>query len=502
MDVIINGVIGAIQNMATVDFWLAVAIGSIIGLIFGIIPGISGMLALALMLPFVFRMSPVMALPMMMAVMGIQFFGGAVSAILINLPGTPGNAATILDGFKMSENGESGRAIGAAEMSSAFGNVTTAIISLALIPAMLPIIMAITSADMVFIMLLGMAFVAVLSSGTMIKGLISAGVGLLIAFIGFQQSTGVARFTFGSLYLYDGIALVPLALGLFGIPEMIALATTGGSISKRDILFKGMSDVWRGCKDVFHHWPLSVRSAVIGFIVGIIPALGASSACFLAYGQAKQTSKHPEKFGTGTVEGVIAPESANNACEAGALLTTLTLGIPGSGIMALLIGAMLMLGLIPGPEMITKHLDLSLTLFWVVIITGLLGAIVCLPLAPQLAKIAFMPGRILIPLVMVVAFVGSYAYQERIEDVIVLFIFSVLGVLMRRYNFNRPSLFLAFILGGLFEKFLFIAIKVGGATFFVRPISMITMAIIVLLFVWGPIKRAFNQRRNVGVGAA
>jgi len=495
-NVLLNGILGALHNFSTAELWVAIAIGCAVGLVFGIIPGISGLLALSLMMPFVFKLTPVQALPMMVSALGVLFFGGAVSAILVNLPGTPGSAATLIDGFPMSQKGEAGRAIGAAEASSAMANIMTTVVALILIPLMLRIVMAITSADMVFLMLLGITFIAVLSSGSMIKGLVSGGMGLLIAFVGYQPTTGIERFTFGNLYLYDGIPLIPLVLGLFGVSEMLALAISGGSISRKTAITLGWHDVRRGIKDAFSNWPLVIRSQFIGFFVGMIPGLGGSTATFVAYGQAKFTSKHPEKFGTGTVEGVIAPESANNACETGALLTTVSLGIPGSGIMALLIGAMLMLGLTPGPEMLTVHLDLSLTLIWIMAITGVIGAVICLPLAPQLAKIAYIPGRVLIPLVLMIAFVGAFASAERFEDVIMLVFFSAIGVLMKRFDFNRPAFFLAFILGSLFEKYFFIALKTAGPLFFMRPISLILIAITISMFAFGPTKRWFQRRRG------
>jgi TctA family transporter len=365
-----------------------------------------------------------------------------------------------------------------------------------MIPLVLPMILAIVSADMVFIILLGLAFMGALTTGSRIKGLVSGGLGLLVAFIGVQTVTAGARFTFGSDYLYAGIGLVPLLLGIFAIPEAIGMAVEGGTIAKTRVIIKGMHDVWEGAKDTFRHWTVWLRSTIIGYIIGIIPGVGAMAATFIVYGQAKQTSKHPERFGTGIVEGVIAPESANNAKEAGALLTTLALGIPGSASMAILLGAFLMLGLIPGPEMMTEHLDLSLTLLLVIVVANLLAVAICFPAAPYLAKVAYIPSRILVPLVLVIALVGVFAFRELFNDVIVTAIFSVLGIAMRRFGFNRPALVLGFVLGGLFEKYIFIAYRVAGPLFFMRPISLTLIFIIIALFTYGPIKNLFQHRRG------
>lgn len=284
-------------------------------------------------------------------------------------------------------------------------------------------------------------------------------------------------------------------LGLFALPEMVALAARGGSISRRtDVIIKGMQDIWQGVRDVFKHWQLVIRSDVIGFIIGIIPALGGTAAVWIALGQAKQTSKHPETFGTGNVEGVIAPESANNAVEAGALLTTLALGIPGSSIMALLIGGMLIMGLTPGPEMMTKHLGLSLTLIWAIAAAGVIGLVFYLPLCRYISRVAFVPGRIIVPLVIVVVLVGSFAVRSQFGDVIVTFVLGIIGVLMRRYHYNRPALFLSFILGSLFEKYLFIALKLSGPLFFVRPISLLLIICILAVILYDPIIKPLLQR--------
>jgi len=483
-----HAIFDALGNFANLQMWLVMTAGTVIGLVFGLVPGISGMLALTLMLPFLFFMTPMVALPLIMTVMAIQFQGGAVSAILLNVPGTPGSSATLIDGFPMTQRGEGGRALGAAQTASALANILTAFVALAVIPLILPMIVALRSADMVFVILLGLTFIGVLASGSMIKGLLSGGVGLLISFIGFHPTTGAERFIFGYLYLYDGIPLVPLMLGLFAIPEMVALAATGGNIAESRATINGMADVWQGVRDVFRHKRLVLQSQLIGFLVGALPGVGASPATFIAYGHAKQSSKDPESFGKGNVEGVIAAESANNACESGALLTTLALGIPGSPIMALLLGVMTMHGLIPGPDMLTTNLSLSITLIWVIAISGVLGIAICLPLAPRLSRIAFIPGSLLAPIVLVLALTGAFSYHNRYEDVVVAVIFGLVGMVMRRFDYNRPALLLGFILGAIFEKFFFIALHADGPYFFVRPISLGLILAIVAVIAIGPVK--------------
>ncbi|MFH1003715.1 MAG: tripartite tricarboxylate transporter permease, partial [Chloroflexota bacterium] len=481
-------------------FWVMMFAGVIIGLIFGIIPGVSSILALTLFLPFVFTMSPDMALPFMTALTSVTYFGGSVTAILLNIPGTEPSAATLIDGYPMAQRGEGGRAMGAAFTASALGGVLTVFFALAMIPFLLIFIQALQNAEMVFIVLLGIVFIAILASGSMIKGLISGSLGLLISLVGYQEVTGLPRFTFGNVYLYSGVPLVPLALGLFALPEMLALAMRGGTIARiTQVKVKGMEDVWRGARDVLHHKWLWLRSCTIGYIVGIVPGIGAITSTFVAYAQAKQTSKYPEKFGTGIVDGVIAPESANNATMAGSLLTTLALGLPGSAPMALFLGAFYVMGWVPGPKVLIDHLDLSLALMLVVVVANIIAAAMSFPLATYMAKVAFIPARILSPIIIVIAFVGAYAVNEYYLDIVLALVFTVVGLAMRKWNYNRPAVLLGYVLGVLFERYFFLARAIGGPLFFIgRPICLILIALILLVVLNKPVKILLRRLNRAG----
>ncbi len=263
-----------------------------------------------------------------------------------------------------------------------------------------------------------------------------------------------------------------------------------------------MHSVLEGVKDVFRHWVLFIRSSVIGYIIGVIPGVGASTAVWVAYGQAKQTSKHPEKFGTGIVEGVIAPESCNNAKEGGALLTTLALGIPGSSEMVILLGAIMMLGIRPGPDMLTIHLPLSFNLLQVLFVGSLLGAAACLLLAPYMARVATIPSYILVPMVTVIVFIGTFAVEGQFLDLVALLVFGLIGLAMREYGFNRPALLLGFILGHHFERYLFFALGTAGPLFFLRPISLSIIVIIIGLFLFEPVRNLLIRRSKGGAKKA
>ncbi len=493
---VLAGFIEALQFFLRPDFAMAVFAGTLVGLFLGIIPGIGGTIGLALTLPFIFGRPSEIALPFMVALWGTTATSGSMTSILLNVPGTAVNAATILDGYPMTKKGEAARAIGAAVAASGAGGAVNGLVALAMIPLIMPMIMAVGASDLFFFILLGISLVAILSRGSMIKGLISGALGLILALVGVDPWTGSSRFTFGTGYLMDGIELVPLTLGLFAIPEMVRLAMTGGAIAKTEMAMS-MRDLWQGVRDVVHHWNLWLRCTVGGFIIGVIPGVGGTAATFMAYAHAKQTSKHPELFGTGTIEGVIAPEAANNAKDGGSLLTTLALGIPGSSDLAILIGAFILLNLVPGPTMLRDHLPLSLSMVYVLVVANLIAVVICFFTARWLIKVALIPSRILSPLVIVIALTGAFAVRQVFNDITLTLAIALLGLVMAKFGFNRVALMLAFVLGGLLERYFLISFQAGGALFFMgRPLSMALIAIIIFSFAYEPIKNLIRRRKG------
>jgi TctA family transporter len=328
----------------------------------------------------------------------------------------------------------------------------------------------------------------------MVKNLISGVLGILVALIGFQQSTGTPRFTFGSTYLYSGIGLVPVIVGLFALPEAIDLAATGGTIAKGEMRIGRIQSIVSGVRDVLDHWWLWFRCMVIGWVVGVIPGIGGIVAAFVSYGHARASSKHPERFGTGCVEGVIAPQSGLNAVQGGSMLTTLGLGVPGSAGMVIILGAFILLGLVPGPGMLTEHLDLSLTLLLVIFISNLIAGAICFAVIPYVTKIVIVPARIMFPSLVVLGLTGAFLYAERIADVLMAVIFTSLGVAMRKFGYSRPAFLLGFILGGLFEKYFFIAYAADGPLFFLRPICLVLILITLSPLIYGPAKKLFAKQ--------
>jgi putative tricarboxylic transport membrane protein len=474
---------------------LILLVAVLIGLIIGIIPGISGMTIVPILLPFLFRLPVEMALILIIALDAVVFTGGGITAILLNIPGTPPSAAIMLDGFPMTQKGEGGRAIGAAVTSSMAGGVVPVFLALAMVPLVLPIIMAFGQPEMAVLVLLGISFLAALTGGSVTKGMIAGMLGLLLSFVGYHSITGVHRFSFGTAFLYDGFELIPLALGLFGLSELFHLVMRGETAIAQRATAR-LSGVLEGVKDVWRQKWLWFRSTIIGYIVGIIPGIGAEVATWVSYGQAKQTSKHPEKFGTGVVEGVIAPEAADNAKEAGSLLTTMALGIPGSAIMALFLAAFLMVGVIPGPAMMVEHLPLALTLLLGIALANIVGGVICLFAAPHLARVASVNLDFLFPVILIVALAGVYVATLSPMNFIVALAFGLLGLVMRRYGYSRPALLLGFVLGGLLENYSLLSIKIYGPLFFFRPIPLTLLIIMILLLNYPYLKKVSLRLRR------
>ena len=474
---------------------LIMLLAVIVGLIVGIIPGISGITMVALLLPFVFRMPVDASLILLIALTAVVSTSGGITSILLNIPGEGPSVVTTLDGFPMTKKGEGGRAIGAAVTASMAGGIVPVFLALAMVPAIMPIIMAFGQPEMAILVLLGISLLAALTGGSVTRGLISGALGLLLSLVGYHSVTGVHRFSFGTAFLYDGIELIPLALGLFGVSELFHMAMSGETAIVQKSVAR-LSGVVEGMKDVWQHKWLWFRSTLIGYIIGIIPGIGAGVATWVCYGQAKQTSEHPEKFGTGVVEGVIAPEAADNAKEAGALLTTMALGIPGSPVMALFLAAFLMVGVTPGPRMMTEHLPLALTLLLGIALANIIGGIICLFAAPYMARLASVNLDFLFPGILIVALIGIYVATLSPMNFIVALAFGLLGLVMRRYGYSRPALLLGFILGSMFENYSLLSIKIYGPLFFIRPIPLTLLIIMILLLNYSYLKRALSGLRR------
>ncbi|HEX2332341.1 MAG TPA: tripartite tricarboxylate transporter permease, partial [Burkholderiales bacterium] len=369
------------QGLSLVLQWNAFSlmlVGMALGFVVGLLPGIGGAATLALMLPFVFKMSPVEAFAFLLGMHSVAATTGDITSILFGVPGEGLSAATVVDGHPMAKRGEAARALGAALMSSLVGAVIGAAALAVSIPIVRPLVLTFGSPELFMVTVMGIACITSLSGqGTQaqVKGLAMGLLGLLLATIGQERQSGILRFDFGLIYLWEGLELIPVLVGIFAIPEIIDLAVRGTSIAGNAPAAKLGTGVWEGIKDTFRHFWLVVRCSVVGVFVGILPGAGGGVAQWMAYAHAVQSAKDARdraRFGSGDVRGVLGPGAANNSKEGGDLIPTIAFGVPGSGAMAILLGAFLIMGLHPGPDMLTKHLAVTYSMVWTLVIANVI----------------------------------------------------------------------------------------------------------------------------------
>ncbi len=446
-------------------------LGVLLFLVFGAMPGLGGPVAFAILIPLTYTMDPVSAFALLVGGHSAVMFGGSISAILINTPGTGQNVATCFDGYPLTQQGRAGEALGASAASSAMGSIVGAFVLAGMIPVMRMVVLAFGPPELFLICIFGLTTIAAVSRGSLLKGLVAGVLGLLLSFVGFERITGDLRYTFGTLYLWDGVNLIPVIIGLFAIAEVVHLCATGGSIAKREVS-KTAEGVLKGVRAVFKHWFLMIRCSIIGTVIGLIPGAGGAIANVVAYGHAVSTSKHPEKFGTGVIEGVIASESSNDAKDGGALVPTLAFGIPGSESMAILLGAFLIQGLQPGPEMLTKHVDFLFSLVWMIVLGGILGAVIGLSVAHRLTRLTVVPFSLLAPFILVVGLLGSFCARGLLSDVFLTVIFGFLGYGMKKYGYPRGPTVIGLVLGHIVERNFHLSLQLFGWHFLLRPIPL------------------------------
>jgi TctA family transporter len=455
-------------------------IGMLLGFVVGLLPGLGGPTTLALMLPFVFKMTPIEAFAFLLGMLAVTATTGDITSILFGIPGEPTTAATIVDGHAMAKNGEAGRALGAAMMSSLMGALFGALVLGLTIPLVRPLVLTLGSPEFFMLALLGITFVAALSGEALLKGLLAGGLGLWLATIGLNPVTGTQRYTFGQLFLWDGIGLVPVTIGFYAVPELIEMAIARSSIAKLDVGRVG--SVWEGVRDSFRHWRLVMRCSALGTFVSIIPGLGAATTQWLAYAHAVQSSPDRERFGRGAVEGVLGPGAANNASLGGSLVTTVAFGVPASVATAILMGAFFVQGLVPGPAMLTPapkgHLAVTMAMVWTIVVSNVITVAVCLFFMGPLARITRIRGTLLVPFIMVLVYVGAFAEKNVFEDLGVVLAFGALGWVMSHLDWPRPPLLLGLVLGPLAENRLFLATDNYGAGWLLRPGVLIVLVII------------------------
>jgi putative tricarboxylic transport membrane protein len=460
-------------------------IGVLIGTLVGVLPGLGPVAAISLLLPATFHAPPVASIIMLSGIYYGAMYGGSTTSILVNIPGEAASVVTCLDGYQMARRGRAGAALGI----SAFGSFiagTLGVIGLAFMaPPLAAMALKFGPPEYFSLMVLGLTVLTFLAGGSMLKSLMMACFGVVVGNVGLDLITAQPRFTFGLDVLLDGVGLVPVVMGLFGISEV--LLNVEEKLSEREIFkteFKGLLPTLQDWKDSI--WPI-LRGSGLGFFLGILPGGGAVISSFVSYGVEKKVSKHPEEFGKGAIAGVAGPESANNSATAGAFIPLLTLGLPSNAVMAILLGALMIYNMPPGPRLITAHPNL----FWGVITSMYIGNVMLLilnlPLIGLWVKILKIPYPILFPLILLFCLIGAYSLNTNPVEIGLMLIFGVLGYLMKKFKYDGAPLVLAMVLGPLMDNSLRQSLLMSGGSgmiFFTRPICLVifgTVAIILLL---------------------
>ncbi|MEQ8488343.1 MAG: tripartite tricarboxylate transporter permease [Marinovum algicola] len=498
----IESLVEAFFLVLQVERFVYLAAGVILGLTLGILPGVGGAAGMALLLPFTFGMDPIAAFAFMLGLSAVAATSDTIPAVLFGVPGTQASQATVIDGHAMARKGEAGRALAAAYVSSVIGGLFGALLLALTIPVLRPVMLYFGSPELLAFSIFGISMVAVLAGSSPLRGLGIAGFGIMLSMIGSAPQGGDLRWTLGTTYLYDGLPLLPIALGLFALPELCDLAIRRVAIAS-NTKHEVREGMWRGAGDALRSWWLILRCSGIGAALGAMPGMGSSIIDWFAYGFAARTVKGAkETFGTGDVRGLIAPESANNATTSGALVPTIAFGVPGSASMAILLGAFLIHGLQPGPAMLTSNLSITYSMVWSVAIANILGAGVCFALSGQMAKIATLRYTLIMPSILSIVYLGAFQGNRDWGDLYALLFFGVLGWVMKSLHWPRPPLILGFVLGAIIERYLFISIARYSWEWMLRPVVfalLLAAALMILRPVIGDlIARLRGKRRGLG----
>lgn len=481
-----------IQQIFQPDNFLAVLTGVLSGMIIGALPGLSATMGAALVVPFTFFMEPIPAIGMLSALYCGATYGGSISAILVNTPGTPAAAVTTLDGYEMAKKGQAGKALGTAVIASGIGGLFSVIVLILIAPQIADLALQFADPEYFSLALFGISMVVNISSGNELKNLIGGLIGLFLATVGMDALTGFSRFTFGSVSMSSGINFIPVMIGLFAAAEIFTQAESYVKTETNTAI----SDLLPSFKEL---WPLKwsiFRSAIIGTFIGILPAEGGTVASFISYNEAKRWSKHPEKFGTGIIEGVAAPETANNAATGGAMVPTLTLGIPGSSTTAVILGGLMIQGLRPGPLLFATQPKFVYAVFIAMALANILFLFFGLVGAKFFAHITKIPVYILNPVVMILCVIGSYALSNNVADVWIMLVAGLAGFLIKKIGFSPAPIVLGLVLGEMVEISFRRSMSIFDGNFmifFSRPFSAVFLSFALVSVLWPVIQKLIKR---------
>ena len=473
-------IIQALVNVLQPSTLVLILCGVLGGIIVGIIPGLGTTMAIALLIPFTFIMQPEVGISLLIAVYVGGISGGCVTAILIRMPGTPAAVATIMDGFPMARRGLAGQAIGNAIVASFFGTIVSGIFLVLLAPMLARIALKFHFAEYVSVCIFALTAVISITGSTVSRGMVTGLLGLLCATFGLSEEDGLTRFDFGFVEMTGGFGLIPPLIGLFAVSQMMTEVVRDSDAATR--FTAKIERVIPTIRDMSGNITNYVRSSLLGTFIGVVPALGATAAGLISYAQAKNASKEPHRFGTGIVEGVIASETANNATIGGALIIMLTLGIPGDGAGAILIGGLMIHGLEPGPQLFMNNPEVIYGIYFTVFFGSLLMITIMLGATKPLAKIVEVPKHLLLPSLFILAATGIFSLNNRVFDVVVMCVFGGIGYLFERFRYPLAPFILGIVLGPLIEgNFRKMLGQAGSvAPLFTKPIALIFLLLSVV----------------------
>lgn len=476
MEMVWQGLVTAISPMSI----LMILAGVFVGIIVGIIPGIGAGVGLSLLLPIIFNLPPVLGLMLLIALWAADGYGASISSILLNVPGGAGAVATCFDGHPMAQQGKAGEAIGISMGASMVAGIIGTMVLMLVAPPLARLAVKIGPAEYTILGILGMTLIGGLSSKEPLKGLVSAAIGLMVSFIGYDLITGFVRYNFGTEYLFDGIELTLVLIGVFAIASLVEAGQEGGTVAE---LGKMTGSVLNGFLQAFKR-PLSIiRASLVGVVLGVMPGIGITLSSMAAYDIEKRSSKNPELFGTGVPEGIIGPEAANNSCQPAALIPTLTLGIPAGSTSAVFLGALIMYGMSPGLSLFQTKGDLVWGLMWGIIVASIAYVVVGLMFANLFAKLTILPIEYLVPITLVTCFIGAFTENNSFNDLLVAFIFGALGFMMAVLKYPAAPAVLGVVLGPILEKNYFKALLISNGSYSIFIASPLAACLWVLLLV-------------------
>lgn len=501
----LQNILAGFQTLASFDAVIALVAGTVGGMVIGALPGFSAAMGVSLLIPLTYGMSPVAALTMLVAMYTSAIYGGSITAILCHTPGTPASAATAIDGYQLTKQGRGMEAMGVSTFGSAFGGTVSAIAMLLIAPLLGAFSLKFSVLEYFLLAVFGLTVIASLAGDSVVKGLFSGILGLILGCVGLDAITGYPRMTLGIIQLEDGINFVPALIGLFSISQVMTLAWDvyhgkKGSVIEDENNLKNSRVLppWNEMKTLL---PTMGRCSIVGTIVGIVPAAGAGVSSWICYSMGKRFSKHPEKFGHGAMEGVASCETGNNAATGGALIPLITLGLPGSEVAAILLGGMMIHGLTPGATMFTKHASTTYAIMVGFLLANILMGLVGLFAARYIARVSSVPMGYLGPVIVALSTVGTFAIRNNLFDVCVMLTFGLIGFMLKKCGFAAPPMILGMVLSDICEnnwrRAVILAQAKGGmlSYFFSRPIAIV-LGLLIVISLFSPILMNYVNKKS------